>query len=234
MIQLYRPGSSVLHRAPAALKLGLLALLAPAASLLPREPGIAFAALCAVCGLFLVARLPVAVLAGEVWRLRAVIAVLAAALWLFIGPAAAVVGVARVATVVLLAALLTLTTRMGDLLGVLRRLLRPAARVGIDAETVALVVSLTIAAVPVIAALSDEVRDAQRARGVRLRVAWIVPLMVRTLRHADAVGDALVARGLVDPVADVTGAAREVRSGSSGDRNPGPARARAHRGVRRR
>jgi biotin transport system permease protein len=53
--------------------------------------------------------------------------------------------------------------------------------------------------VPVVAALAVEVRDAQRARGLTTSLrAFAVPLIIRALRHADALGEALVARGVDD------------------------------------
>ena len=71
---------------------------------------------------------------------------------------------------------------------------------GVDAERVALVLALAVRAVPVVTGLAAEVRDAQRARGLGASPrAYAVPLVVRSLRHADALGEALVARGLDDP-----------------------------------
>jgi biotin transport system permease protein len=53
--------------------------------------------------------------------------------------------------------------------------------------------------VPVVVGLAEEVRDAQRARGLAASPrAFAVPLIVRSLRHADALGEALAARGLDD------------------------------------
>ncbi len=53
--------------------------------------------------------------------------------------------------------------------------------------------------VPVIAGLRDEVVEARRARGLeRSPRALLVPLVVRTVRHADHLGEALVARGVDD------------------------------------
>ncbi len=53
--------------------------------------------------------------------------------------------------------------------------------------------------VPVVAALAQRVRDASRARGREHDVrAFAVPLVVGALRQADALGDALRARGLDD------------------------------------
>ena len=49
--------------------------------------------------------------------------------------------------------------------------------------------------IPVIAQVAHEIRDAQRARGLdRSIVAMVVPLIIRTLKMADDVADAIDAR----------------------------------------
>jgi biotin transport system permease protein len=76
---------------------------------------------------------------------------------------------------------------------------RPLRRVGVDPDRVGLVIALGVRAVPVVVALAGQVRDAQRARGLTSSArAFAVPLIVRSLRHADAMGEALAARGLDD------------------------------------
>jgi len=63
----------------------------------------------------------------------------------------------------------------------------------------ALLISLSVRSISVIAGLAQEVRDAQRARGLGGSArAFAVPLLVRSLRHAEALGEALMARGLDD------------------------------------
>ena len=111
-------------------------------------------------------------------------------------PVAAWISTGRVLAVLLLASLLTLTTRMADLLEALHRLLRPLRRVGADPEAMALTISLTLATIPVIAGFAARVREAEQARDVRLGVRTVVPLLVLALTHADEVGDALAARGM--------------------------------------
>ncbi|MBO0979204.1 energy-coupling factor transporter transmembrane protein EcfT [Microbacterium sp. SD291] len=197
MIQLYRPGTGILHRMPAGVKLAGLAISALALSLFLHDVWTIGAALLVVCALYAVAGLPLHVLGAEMWRLRWLVLILALALWIFVSPVTAWISTAKVVTLVLLASLLTLTTRMGDLLAVLRRLLTPLRRLRVDVDAVSMTVSLTIAMIPVVAGFADQIRDAQRARGVRLGIRSVVPLLVRTLRHADDVGDALTARGLV-------------------------------------
>ena len=139
-------------------------------------------------------------LPAQVRPLRWLVVGLVALQALTAGWTAAVTVTGRLVVAVVLAGLITLTTRVVDLLDVFERVLRPLRRVGVDSERVALVLALAIRAVPVVAGLAVEVRDAQRARGPRGSVrAYAVPLVVRTLRHADALGEALVARGLDDP-----------------------------------
>jgi biotin transport system permease protein len=194
---LYRPGSSPLHRAPAGLKLTGLAVLALVLALAPRTMIGIVVALSVVVVLDAVARMPVRVLAAQVWQLRWMVLVLGGLLWVFTSPQEALINTGRVVALVLLAGLLTLTTTMGDLLDVLERMLRPLRRLGVDADAVAMTVSLTITMIPVVAGFAARVREAQQARGVRLGIRSAVPLFVLALRHADDVGDALAARGLV-------------------------------------
>jgi len=100
---------------------------------------------------------------------------------------------------VLLAALVTLTTRTTALVDAVVAGCRPLRSVGVDPERVGLMIALGIRCVPVVAGLAEEVRDAQRARGLTASPrAFAVPLIVRALRHADALGEALVARGVDD------------------------------------
>src|SRR5688572_12639382 len=114
MISLYRPGSGILHRMPAGAKLAALAGSALVLSLL--RPGIlgAFVVLAAVSALYPVAALPLRALGEAWWRLRWLILVLGGALWLFTAPEDAVVSTGRVVALLLLAELVTRTTRMGD------------------------------------------------------------------------------------------------------------------------
>ncbi|PVE95510.1 energy-coupling factor transporter transmembrane protein EcfT [Microbacterium sp. TPD7012] len=196
MISLHRPGSSLLHRAPAGAKLGILAVAALALSLYPHDPLSIGIALLVSFGLYGVAGFGPRVLAAELWRLRWIVLVLAAALAIFVSPAAAWTSTGRVIALLMLASLLTLTTPMSALLDVLRRLLHPLRRLGVDPDAVAMTISLTLTMIPVVAGFAERVREAGQARGVRLGPRAIVPMLVLALRHADDVGDALAARGI--------------------------------------
>ena len=193
----YLHGRSWLHRLPASVKLSGMAGAMVALLLVDSPAGIA-----AATGVTVVLYLTVGLaraLPEQVWSLRWLVAVLVVLQVLTAGWAAAVVVTGRVVVAVVLAGLVTLTTRVADLLDVFERMLRPLRRLRVDSERVALVLALAIRAVPVVAGLAAEVRDAQQARGLRGSVrAYAVPLVVRTLRHADALGEALIARGLDD------------------------------------
>jgi biotin transport system permease protein len=128
------------------------------------------------------------------------IAVAAGALqWWWTGPVTAVTSAVWLVVAVALAALVTLTTPMTALLDTIERAAQPLRVVGLDARRVGLVVSLAIRSVPVVADLAAEVRDARRARGAEGSWrAFAVPFVVRSVRHADRLGQALAARGVGD------------------------------------
>jgi len=117
-----------------------------------------------------------------------------------LGGEPAVSNTARIAAAIALPGLLMLTASTTALLDAVERGLRPARRLGIDPERVALLLAVTVSTVPVLARLAGDVRDAQRARGGRggrggIRTS-VVPFLVLALKHADDLGDALTARGV--------------------------------------
>jgi biotin transport system permease protein len=106
---------------------------------------------------------------------------------------------ANLLALVLLATLVTLTTRTTALVDTIVRACRPLRLVGVDPERVGLLLALGIRSVAVVVGLAGQVREAQVARGLSASpTAFAVPLVVRSLRHAEALGDALVARGVDD------------------------------------
>jgi len=100
---------------------------------------------------------------------------------------------------VAIAALVTLTTRVTEMLDVCQWLLRPLRRVGVDPDRVGLVLALTIRCIPLLVGIVRDVSDARKARGAGFSLrAMAAPAVVRALRSADAIGDALIARGVDD------------------------------------
>lgn len=195
---LYVPGASVVHRLPAGVKLLLLMLVGAGSVLLDAWWQVA-ALLVLVLGAYPLAGLSLRTALSQV-RPLVWIAGFAAVVHVVVSGwerAGVVLGV--LASLVLLAAVVTLTTRATAMVDAIVAACRPLRAVGIDPERVGLVLTLGIRCVPVVVGLAEEVREAQLARGLGSSPrAFAVPLIVRSLRHADALGEALVARGVED------------------------------------
>jgi len=195
---LYVPGSSVLHRLPAGVKLTAM-VAAGAGSVFLDELWQVLVALGVVLVAYATAGLSMRVLGRQLRPLLWIGACTAVFHVLVNGWQRAVVVVGVLAVLVLLASLVTLTTRTTDLVDAVVTACRPLRVVRVDAERVGLMIALGIRCVPVVVGLAEDVRDAQRARGLTASPrAFAVPLLVRSLRHADALGEALVARGFDD------------------------------------
>ena len=195
---LYRPGASPVHRLPPGVKVAGL-VVAGAASVFLAEPWQVGAGLLLVLAGYLTARVPVATLLRQVRPLVWVLLIVGAFHVLVNGWERALVVTGVLLALVLLAGLVTLTTRTADLVDVLVRAMAPLRRVGVNPDRVGLLLALGIRSVFVVAQIAEEVRDAQRARGLTASPrAYAVPLIIRSLRHADQLGEALVARGADD------------------------------------
>jgi biotin transport system permease protein len=194
----YQPGTSLLHRTGAGAK--LLALLVFSTALLAlRSPATVLVGFLGVAGLYGLGGFGARTLLAQTWPLRWIVLCLLPFQWWTAGWQVAVSVVGTLVVAVVGAALVSLTTRVTDLLDVISRVLEPARAIGVDPERVALLLALTIRAVPVIAGTLHEARDARRARGLeRSTRALVTPIVVRTIRHADRVGEALAARGIDD------------------------------------
>ncbi|MGW2093624.1 energy-coupling factor transporter transmembrane component T family protein [Promicromonospora sukumoe] len=197
MLTLYRPGDGPWHRLPAGPKVVLLLLVVLGVCLLPSSwwsAGVT-AVVCVAC--YAVPGAGMRELVRQLVVVRWMIVVIAAGQLVFAGPEDAVANVARVTAAVVISGLLTTTTPLSELLDVLERALRPLALLRIDPDRAALTVAVTVSTLPVLARIEREVREAQRARGGgRSLRLFAMPFLVVALKHADALGDALTARGV--------------------------------------
>ncbi|PWV81151.1 biotin transport system permease protein [Nocardia neocaledoniensis] len=199
MIGLYHPGDSLLHRAPAGVKLALLVATIVAMTVWVRGLlGMACVVL-VVAGLFALARIPWRVAVAQVRPVLWMTAIIGVFQLLTTTPVRAVVVCGVLLVSVALAALVTVTTRVTDLLDALLRALAPLRHVGVNPERVGLLLALAIRCVPLLAQIVHDVAEARRARGVSWSAtALVTPVLVRALRTADAMGEALAARGVDD------------------------------------
>ncbi|MCM8737030.1 energy-coupling factor transporter transmembrane protein EcfT [Azospirillum sp. A1-3] len=197
MLGLYLHRESVIHRLPAGVKLGGLLLVTVAVLALPGAWGALAAALIGAAVLA-AARLPTGRVLAE---LRAPVVMLTLlfgfqALLAGGGWEETAVAVARFAALILLATLVTLTTRVMDMVDLFERLFGLLRPVGVNPAKMALMLALTIRFIPLLGEQVHEVRMAQRARGVERNIAALfVPLLVKILTMADDLTAALEARG---------------------------------------
>lgn len=196
MIPIALARRTALHRVPAGWKLAGLLAISIACAIVAREPVGAAAVLAATLLIYLLGGIGIAEWAGQAWRVKWLVVLLAVMQAIFLGWEDALTGTARIVGIILIAAAVTLTTPTGEMLDAIEAALTPLRWIRVDPSRVAFTIALTIAIIPVIAQLAAQIREAQRARGVRLGVRWIVTLLVGALRYADDVGDAMTARGI--------------------------------------
>ncbi|MCZ4079375.1 energy-coupling factor transporter transmembrane protein EcfT [Rhodococcus sp. H36-A4] len=199
MIGLYRPGTSFLHRLPAGVKLLLLIISIVTATVVVRTPIQVGIVAALVAALFLLARIPVKVALAQMRPIIWMLLIIGVFQVIITSPARAVVVCGVLLISVALAALVTLTTRVTDMLDTVTRALGPLRRFGVDPDRIGLMLALAIRCIPILATIVHEVAEARKARGLQWSMtALVTPVLVRALRTADAMGDALVARGVDD------------------------------------
>lgn len=188
-------GDSWIHRLSAGLKLMLL-ILAGWGLMWVSQPEWLLLALVIVLMLFRIARVPMRGVGQRarlmVWFLLLIGAYVAWAQgWL-----AAAAAMLRLAAMVMLGLLVTLTTSLSAMMDVVSRLLKPLERLGLlRAERVALAFGMTLRMVPELYSQWNQIRESQAARGLESHpIAMIVPMLVRTLKRADEMAEAIDAR----------------------------------------
>lgn len=192
---LYVPGDSALHRAPAGAKLISLVVLGVAAFQLD-SPAWMAGAVALVVLLGALAGVSPRTLLAHARPALVMLAVIFAAHTVIASWEAGLLVVLRFGLLILSATLVTLTTRVADMVAVVERVCGPLRRVGVSPARVGLVLALAIRFVPVLAEKLREIREARWARGVnRPTVMLLVPLLIKTLRFADQTAEAIDARG---------------------------------------
>lgn len=195
MLSLYVPGGSFIHRVPAAVKLSIL-LIGSAALFMVSSIPVHAAELVLIAGLFHAARLP--------WRdtfrqLRTVLIFLVPIFLFHVFITDWMLGletVLRILVLLLLAVLVTLTTRPTEMIDVLEAAIRPLRHVGINPSKTSMMLSMVIRFIPMMMREAQEILEAQRARGLdRNAIALLMPLLIKTLKMADDLSEAIEARG---------------------------------------
>ena len=195
MLPLYIHRDSVIHRLPAALKIFGSLLVGTAIFFLTPVSLLAIAAVATGC-LYVAARLPLKAIATALKPVLLVVAIILGLQLILAGPAEAARVVLRILAIVLLTSLVTLTTRLSDMLDVLSRAARPLRSFGVSPPRVALAASLAIRFIPTLLHDLGEIQQARLARQARgPSILGAGPLIVKILSMTDALGSAIAARG---------------------------------------
>lgn len=192
----YLPGNSWLHRLPGGLKLGLLALVG-GLLMWVHDWRVLLIALSLVS--VLLWRTGVSL--GMLWSCVRSLCWLLVALMLYTAVVqsfgqAVTVGL-RVAILMLAAMVVSVTTSISQLMAVVLWLLLPIERLGwLNTQRVALVFGLTLRLIPELSVQWHDIREAQAARGLSANPLTMgVPMLLRTIRRAHDIAEAIDARG---------------------------------------
>lgn len=191
----YFPGDSWLHQMSAGQKLAWL-MVAGAGLMWVHDWYILAVLMCVVLLLLQQS----GVRSSQLWRHIRGLSWLVLALMAFTAlvqsPMAALVVGLRMSTLLLAALLVSMTTSIAKMMEVLIWLLQPLAALGwVNSERVALVFGLTLRLIPELSLQWHEIREAQVARGLKANPLTMgVPMLLRTLKRAQEIAEALDAR----------------------------------------
>ena len=195
MHDLYVPGATWVHRLSPGWKVLGLFVAGTALFAIDRVEGlIAFGVLTWV--LYLFAGMNLRHVRRQLWPVLWIFALIFLAQALFNSWSFGLFVILRLAILILIAGLLSLTTRASEIIAGIETGLAPLRRFGLPTEKISLAISLTLRFIPVLATVVTEVREAQKTRGLeRNLLALAIPVIVRTMHMAEDTSDAIDARG---------------------------------------
>ena len=189
MISLYKPGNSVVHRAGAGWKLLALTLLLLVITVYGKNLVGAISQLVLVAGLYALSGESGKAFLRHLWAIRLLVLIVAVPQVIFNGSIQGAYNSVAVIVGVLLAALVSLTTKTSDIVGLIKRITR--------SQNFALLIALSINSIALVAGFSQTISEAAKARGVEQNpLRQVVTLFVVSLRFADDYAEALAARGV--------------------------------------
>jgi biotin transport system permease protein len=190
MISLYRPGTSVVHRLPAGWKLLALAVAVTLFSVYGKTLIGSASALVVTMAGYLLAGIGFQEFGKQLWQLKVLALIILIPQLLFNGYETGSYNTVTLVSGVLLAALVSLTTKTTDIVELIKRITR--------SQNFALLIALSINSIALVIGFSKNISEAGLARGVKPNpIRQIVTLFVVSLRYADDYAEALAARGVV-------------------------------------
>ena len=140
--------------------------------------------------LFLLAGLKPMEILRQLWQMKFLLLIVLVPQLIFAGLEKGTYNTVAVFSGILLAALVSLTTKTSDIVELIKRITK--------SESFALLIALSINSIALVIGFSKSITEAGLARGVKPNpVRQIVTLFVVSLRYADDYAEALAARGVV-------------------------------------
>jgi biotin transport system permease protein len=194
VFSLYYPGCSIIHRLQAGYKLAALCLFS-ALIIKTSHLFLLLVALFYALILYLLAKVKISLAFAQLYAMRWLFG------WLFLAQLfsdswiSACQMLLRSSSLILLASLVTLTSRPSEMLSAFKSALSPLVLLGFNPEKISLGLSLVFRLIPLIAQVVHQVQEAQRARHLdRHFTAIIVPIFAHMIQFADNMSDAIRAR----------------------------------------
>lgn len=195
MLPLYIHRRTAIHRLPAGAKI-LLSLAGGFALVAINDIALLTGVIGAIILLYVAARLPLGAIFAALSPILFICGFIFVLQLAVSGLPQAAGAALRIIALILLTSLVTLTTRLSDMLDTLTSAARLLAPLGVDPPKIALAVGLTIRFIPMLLHDIQEVQNARKNRGAKgFGILAAGPLIIKILRMTDALGNAIAARG---------------------------------------
>ncbi|WP_455474323.1 energy-coupling factor transporter transmembrane component T family protein [Bartonella sp. B30(2025)] len=194
MISLYYPQNTFIHRLKPGIKLVFLAVYAIIMFMISSIAMLSLFLLL-VALLYIVAKIPFRNILKQLKSVSLFLGLILFVQVIFNSWLTGFEVILRLLTLIFLASLVSLTTKVSDMVSSIEMGLSPFRYFGVNPSKFSMVLSMTIRFIPVVSEKFNEIREAQRARGLDTNVfALAMPLMIRTIKMASEVAEALDAR----------------------------------------
>lgn len=198
-LAVYVDKDTIIHRMRPSWKLLFIFVFIITSSILSTTPVRGLIACAIAASLYFLAQIPPRVAFSQLWPPLIILVPLAGFQWWARDLDYALAMFLSIFSAILVAFLLTLTSTVDDIMESVESSLAPLERFGFPVDTVTLAMSLTIRLIPLMFATVGEVLDARKARGAGFSfAAFGTPVLIRSIRRARSIGEALQARGVGD------------------------------------
>ncbi|USP01837.1 energy-coupling factor transporter transmembrane protein EcfT [Bartonella taylorii] len=206
MIGLYLPRDTFIHKLKPSIKLLFFAVCGTTLLMVSSIPFLVFFLLLAAL-FYKVAKIPFSTVIKQLKSIGFFLVIIFVFQVIFVNWLEGVEVVLRLIILFSLSSLISLTTKVSDMVDSIQAGLQPFRCFGINPSKVTMVISMAIRFIPLLSEKFNEVREAQRARGLNSNIAALaIPLIIKTIRMASEVAEALEARcynvGAVDKVSN--------------------------------